>query len=120
MEIVSWVGWLPAALAGWAWSFAWLLVGGWVATLLQVLVIVFLVFTFKYGWRRAPLEMGLRVRPVAGWLWRWATARERPGFETTRGARDVGIDRAKMPGDVNLSSLLDVLMLAGLGLLRLL
>jgi hypothetical protein len=117
MEIVSWIGWLLAALAGWIWSIAWLLVGGWVSTLLQILVIVFLVFAFKYGWRRAPLEMALRVRPVAGWLRRWVSLRERPGFETARGTREVRIIRVKAPGDVNLSSLLNMLMLTGLGLL---
>ena len=37
------------------WSIAWLLLGGWVSTLAQILVIVFIVFAFKYGWRRAPL-----------------------------------------------------------------
>jgi len=122
MEIVSWIGWLLAAIAGWLWSIAWLLVGGWVSTLLQILVIVFLVFAFKYGWRRAPLEMGLRVRPLAGWLWRWATAREpRAGsaYDPARSVPDVRVIRAKVPGDVNLSSLLNVLMLAGLGLLGL-
>ena len=28
MEIVSWIVWLLAAIAGWIWSIAWLLVGG--------------------------------------------------------------------------------------------
>ena len=123
MEIVSLISWLLAAIAGWIWSIAWLLIGGWVSTLLQILVIVFLVFAFKYGWRRAPLEMAFRVRPVAGWLWRWVTAREpRPGsaYDPARGVPEVRVIRVKAPGDVNLSSLLNVLMLAGIGLLRLL
>ena len=118
MEIVSWIGWLAAALAGWIWSIAWLLIGGWVSTLLQILVIVFLVFAFKYGWRRAPLEMAQRVRPVGGWLWRWITSREpRPAYESGSGIPEVRIVRVKEFGDVNLSSLLNVIMLAGLGLL---
>jgi hypothetical protein len=117
MEIVSWIGWLLATLAGWIWSVVWLLVGGWVSTLLQILLIVFVVFTFKYGWRRAPLELALRVRPLAGWLWRWVTARERPAYVTASSTPDVRIIRVKAPGDVNLSSLLNVIMLAGLGLL---
>jgi hypothetical protein len=115
MEIVSWIGWLLAWLAGWIWSVAWLLVGGWVSTLLQILVIVFVVFAFKYGWRRAPLELGLRVRPVVGWLWRWVTARERTAYATANATHEVRIVRVKAPGDVNLSSLLNVIMLAGLG-----
>jgi hypothetical protein len=120
MEFVSWVVWLLAALAGWMWSIAWLLLGGWVSTLLQILVIVFIVFGFKYGWRRAPLEIALRVRPLAGWLWRWATSREpRPGraYDTATGVREVRLIRVKAPGDVNLSTLLNVMMLAGLALL---
>jgi hypothetical protein len=117
VEIVSWTGWLLSTLAGWIWSVAWLLIGGWVSTLLQILVIVFVVFAFKYGWRRAPLELALRVRPLAGWLWRWVTARERAAYAGTSAPPEIRIIRVKAPGDVNLSSLLNVIMLAGLGLL---
>jgi hypothetical protein len=117
MEIVSWFVWLLAALAGWLWSIAWLLLGGWVSTLLQILVIVFVIFAFKYGWRRAPLEIALRVRPMAGWVWRWATAREPRAGSEAAGPPQVRIIRVKEAGDVNLSSLLNVLMLAGLALL---
>ncbi len=117
MEILSWIGWLLAALAGWIWSVAWLLLGGWVSTLLQILVIVFVVFAFKYGWRRAPVELALRVRPMAGWLWRWVTARERPAYAAASAPPEVRIIRVKAPGDINLSSLLNVIMLTGLGLL---
>jgi hypothetical protein len=121
MEIVSWIVWVLAALAGWTWSIAWLLLGGWVSTLAQILVLVFIVFGFKYGWRRAPLEIALRVRPLAGWLWRWATSREPrhgSGDGAARGIPEVRFIRVKAPGDVNLSSLLNVMMLAGLALLR--
>jgi hypothetical protein len=120
MEIVSWIVWLLAALAGWIWSIAWLLLGGWVSTLAQILVIVFIVFGFKYGWRRAPLEIAHRVRPLAGWLWRWATSREpRPAGDgyVSRSVPEVRVIRVKAPGDVNLSTLLNVMMLAGLALL---
>lgn len=120
MEFVSWIAWLLATIAGWIWSIAWLLLGGWVSTLLQVLVVVFLVFAFKYGWRRAPLEIALRARPFAGWVWRWVTAREpRAGsvYDPAAGVPQVRVIRVKAPGDVNLSSLLNVLMLAGLALL---
>jgi hypothetical protein len=120
MEIVSWIVWLLAALAGWMWSIAWLLLGGWVSTLAQILVIVFIVFGFKYGWRRAPIEIALRVRPVASWLWRWATSREaRQGgtYDASRGVPEVRFIRVKSPGDVNLSTLLNVVALAGLALL---
>lgn len=117
MEFVSWLVWLLAALAGWLWSIAWLLLGGWVSTLLQILVIVFVIFAFKYGWRRAPLEIALRVRPMAGWVWRWATAREPRAEREPAGSTQVRVIRVKEAGDVNLSSLLNVLMLAGLALL---
>jgi hypothetical protein len=117
VEILSWIGWLLVSLAGWIWSVAWLLVGGWVSTLLQILVIVFVVFAFKYGWRRAPLELASRVRPMAGWMWRWVMARERPAYAASGAPPEVRIIRVKAPGDVNLSSMLNVMMLAGLGLL---
>jgi hypothetical protein len=83
-------------------------------------VIVFIVFGFKYGWRRAPIEIALRVRPVASWLWRWATSREaRHGgtYDASRGVPEVRFIRVKAPGDVNLSTLLNVVALAGLALL---
>lgn len=121
MEIVSWIVWFLAALAGWMWSIAWLLLGGWVSTLLQILVIVFIVFAFKYGWRRAPLEIVQRTRPLAGWVWRWATLHEPRPWRAEDGAggvAEVRVVRVKAPGDVNLSSLLNVVMLAGLALLR--
>ncbi len=120
MEIVSWIVWLLAALAGWMWSIAWLLLGGWVSTLAQILVIVFVVFAFKYGWRRAPLEIALRAKPVASWLWRWAASREprqAGAYDAARGVPEVRFIRVKAPGDVNLSTLLNVLTLAGLALL---
>ena len=120
MEIVSWIVWMLATLAGWIWSIAWLLLGGWVSTLLQVLVLVFIVFGFKYGWRRAPLEIALRVRPLAGWLWRWATSREPRsgrGYDDAQGLPEIRVIRVKAPGDVNLSTLLNVMMLTGLALL---
>ena len=103
------------------WWIAWLLLGGWVSTLLQILVIVFIVLAFKYGWRRAPLEIVQRTRPLAGWLWRWATSREPRPWRADDGAgavAEVRVVRVKAPGDVNLSSLLNVVMLAGLALLR--
>lgn len=120
MEALSWFVWLLAALAGWIWSIAWLLLGGWVSTVLQILVIVFIVFAFKYGWRRAPLEIALRAKPLGSWVWRWATSREQPRHAPLEGVPQVRLVRVKAPGDVNLSSLLNVLMLAGLGLLRVL
>lgn len=117
MEVVSWIVWLLAAVAGWLWAIAWLLLGGWVSTLAQILVIVFIVLAFKYGWRRAPLEIALRVKPLGRWLWRWATSREQSAGAPLEGVPQVRIVRVKAPGDVNLSTLLNVLMLAGLSLL---
>lgn len=66
MEIVSWIGWLLAALAGWVWSIAWLLVGGWVSTLLQILIVVFLVFAFKYGWAARAVGDGAQGAAACG------------------------------------------------------
>jgi hypothetical protein len=63
--------------------------------------------------------IGWLLAAFAGWLRRWATAHERPGFEATSGTREARVIRVKKPGDANLSSLLNVLVLAGLGLLRL-
>ncbi|HRD77126.1 MAG TPA: hypothetical protein PK264_14540, partial [Hyphomicrobiaceae bacterium] len=102
------------------WSLVWFLVGGWVSTVAQILVIVGVIFLYKYGWQRAPLEIWSRSRNLARFVWAWARQRELPAAENRRGeaARDVvRVVKVKEFGDVNLSTLLSLVMIGGIVLL---
>ena len=119
MEILGWLWWGIAKILGLVWSFAWFLLGGWVATLAQLLIIAGIVFAMKYGWRQAPLEMLARGRGVGRFLWAWARMKE-PGL--ARSARPevpaqratVRIVRVRPPGDISASTLLTVITLLGM------
>lgn len=102
------------------WGLIWLLIGGWVSTALQIIVLVLAYYAYRYGWRRAPLEAWRGVRAVGRWGWNWLR-----GFEAMSGGPERERDRVrevevvreihvKEFGDVNLSSLMNVSMLAGL------
>jgi hypothetical protein len=119
MEILAWLWWGIAKILGLVWSFVWFLLGGWVATLVQLLIIVGIVFALRYGWRRAPSEMLTRGRNVTRFVWAWLRMREpglarsaQPALSTQREiVREI---RIKDFGDVSASTLLTVLMLMGM------
>jgi hypothetical protein len=91
------------------------LISGWVSTLLQIAVLVGAIFFLKYGWQRAPVELWRRTRSVALFGWGWIRAREPQGNATREVAREtVRVVRVKEPGDVNISTLLSLLMIGGL------
>ena len=111
--------WVLSAL----WGLVWLLIGGWVSTALQIIVLVLAYYAYRYGWRRAPLEAWRGVRFVGRWGWNWLRGVEAmagaadPQRERVREVEVVREIRVKEFGDVNLSSLMNVSMLAGLMLL---
>ena len=100
------------------WSLIWLLIGGWVSTVLQIIVLVLAYYAYRYGWRRAPLEAWRGVRAITRWGWNWLRGVEAmagvPERERVREVEVVREIRVKDFGDVNLSSLMNVSMLAGL------
>ena len=100
------------------WSLIWLLIGGWVSTALQIIVLVLAYYAYRYGWRRAPLEAWRGVRAITRWGWNWLRGVEAmagvPERERLREVEVVREIRVKDFGDVNLSSLMNVSMLAGL------
>lgn len=112
--LLSVVLWILSAL----WSLIWLLIGGWVSTALQIIVLVLAYYAYRYGWRRAPLEAWRGVRAIARWGWNWLRGVEAmaggPQNERVREVEVVREIRVKDFGDVNLSSLMNVSMLAGL------
>ncbi len=125
MEVVGWIWWLITSLLGIVWTVVWFLLGGWVSTLAQIAVIVLVVFGMKYGWRRAPNELFARFGTFGRFAWAWLRARE-PGAGVTaeaaapaRSRQRRTDDRRRQPGDVriNVSTVMSLLMIAGLGAL---
>jgi hypothetical protein len=116
MDIIAWIGWALLALLGVAWSVVWFLISGWVSTLLQIALLVALVFFLKYGWQRAPGELLRRTRSLARFAWGWLRAKESAAAPGE--VREViRIVRVKEFGDVNVSTLLSLIALAGLAIL---
>ncbi len=121
MDILGWIAWLLWKIVGLAWSVVWFLLGGWVSTLAQISVIALIIFGYKYGWRQAPQEILTRGAAFGRFIWAWVRARELPRAAAATEVREVyRTVRVKEAGDVNISTLLSVLMVAGLGLLALL
>ncbi len=119
MEFMSWVWWAVVNAFGMALTVVWFLIGGWVSTLAQIGVVLLLAFGYKYGWRRAPLEIMSKARRIGGIGWGWVRRRERPATGAAGDAEPVYVraERNRVrrrPGDVNVSSLLNVAMLTGL------
>ncbi len=125
MDALGGIWWLLTGLLGLAWSLAWFLLGGWVSTLAQLVVLVLLVMGFKHGWRRAPQELLARVGSFTRFAWAWLRANEPPPRRPDPAPERRGgtpYARPRQPGDVeiNLSTLMSLLTIAGLGLLTLL
>lgn len=119
MDILAWLWWALASLVSIAWSLLWFLLGGWVSTVAQIAVLVGVIFFYKYGWQRAPAEIAARVSTVGRYAWSWVRQRETgtagaPRVEVREVVRTV---RVKEAGDINLSSLLNVLLFMGIALL---
>jgi hypothetical protein len=115
MEIAAWTFWAVLAILGLLWTVVWFLISGWVATLLQIALLVVAVFFLKYGWQRAPAELWRRARGGGRLLWIWMRAGDAkvaaPGVRVREVVRVV---RVKEFGDVNVSTLLSLIALAGL------
>ncbi len=111
MDILAWLWWVISTVLGAALSIVWFLVSGWVSALLQIALLVIVIYFLKYGWQRAPAELWRRTRSFAGFFLGWIRARE-----TSPLARDetIRIVKSKEFGDINISTLLSLLMLAGL------
>lgn len=122
MDFAGGLWWVVASLIGLAWRVVWFLLGGWVATLAQLGIIVAVIFGYKYGWRQALPELASRGTTFGRFVWAWVRAKEPPPRTAASAAdRTAAIPRGgrrRQPGDVqiNVSTLLSVLMLAGLGL----
>ena len=121
MEILGWIGWALVKIVGFVWAIVWFLLGGWVATLLQIVILVGVIFGLKYGWRRAPGEMIGRGKGFGRFVWAWARARDgqsEPADRTGPVDASTGLGRGyirpRQIGDVNVSTLLTLAALFGL------
>ena len=111
MDILSWLWWVISTVVGAALALLWFLVSGWVSALLQIAFLVILVYFLKYGWQRAPAEIWRRTRSFAGFFLGWIRAREPSSVSQEDVVRLV---KSKEFGDINISTLLSLMMLAGL------
>jgi hypothetical protein len=115
MDVLAWAWWLVATGLGAAWTVLWFLVGGWVSTVLQIIVLVGVVYVLKYGWQRAPAEIWRRTSSFSKLFWNWIRARDLSATNSTQVREVVRVIRVKEAGDVNVSTLLSLAVIVGLG-----
>jgi hypothetical protein len=117
MDILAWLWWVLTTVAGLAWSLIWFLIGGWVSTLLQIALLVAVIYFLKYGWQRAPTELWRRTSAFGGFFWSWLRAREPQAGQASQVREVVRVVPAKEFGDINISTLMSLLVLGGFLLL---
>ena len=113
MDVIAWLAWMLLAILGVLWTIIWFLISGWVSTLLQIGLLVSVIFFLKYGWQRAPAEIWRRTRGFGQFFWNWLRARE-PQPSGGVEARELVRVSGKEFGDINISTLLSLVMIAGL------
>jgi hypothetical protein len=116
MDILGWFWWIAATILTGILSLIWFLVSGWVSTLLQIALLIIVIHLLKYGWHRAPAEIWKRSRAFAGFFIGWIRARDAVALEREV-VHTVRVIKVKEFGDVNVSTLMSLLMLAGLVLM---
>lgn len=117
MDILAWLWWALVAVLGLLWSLVWFLISGWISTLLQIAVLVAAVYFLKYGWQRAPVEIWRRTRAFGRFFWGWVRAREPQAGSDADVREVVRVVGGKEFGDINVSTVLSLAMVAGLVLL---
>jgi hypothetical protein len=111
MDILAWLWWVVSTVLGVFFALIWFLVSGWVSTLLQIAFLVIIVYFLKYGWQRAPAEIWRRTRAFAAFFLGWIRARETAPVSQDAPLRVV---KSKEFGDINISTLLSLIVLVGL------
>jgi hypothetical protein len=115
MDVLAWAWWLVATGLGAAWTVLWFLIGGWVSTFLQIVVLIGVIYVLKYGWQRAPAEIWRRTRSFSTFFWNWVRARDLNDPGSSRIREVVRVVRVKEVGDINVSTLMSVAAFVGLG-----
>lgn len=114
MDVLGWIVSALLSVGSLLLSLVWFLISGWVSTLLQIAVLIFAIYGFKYGWSRAPFEIWRRTQTFLRFFWNWIRAREpdpRPDGEVREVIREI---RVREPGDINLSTAMSLLVVVGL------
>ena len=112
MDVLAWVWWFFVAVASAALKLLWFLISGWVSTLLQIAILVIAVYFLKYGWQRAPAQLWRRTRAFGGFFVNWVRAQENSVAASS--PEVVRVVRHKEFGDINISTLLSLVMIFGL------
>jgi hypothetical protein len=112
MDIVAWLWWFLVSVASGLLSLVWLLIGGWVSTLLQLALLILVIYFLKYGWQRAPAEIWRRSRSFARFFAGWIKARD--PVDPVAAPQEIRIVKVKELGDINVSTLLSLLVIIGL------
>jgi hypothetical protein len=111
MDIIGWLWWVLSTLIGVVVSLVWFLISGWVSTLLQVALLIGAIYFLKYGWQRAPAEIWRRSRTFGRIFLGWVRARD---TDDQPAGPAIRTEKVKEFGDINVSTLLSLLMLLGL------
>jgi hypothetical protein len=114
MDVIAWLFGAILSVLSFVWGFVWFLISGWVSTLAQIAVLIAVIYVLKYGWQRAPFEIWNRTRKFARFFWNWIRAREPAASPQVEVREIVRVVRAKDFGDINVSTLLSLLTIAGL------
>lgn len=117
MDILEWLWWAVATAFGLTWGIIWFLISGWVSTILQIALLIIVIYFLKYGWQRAPTEVWRRSRAFGAFFWSWLHAREPQGAASPEVREVIRVVRTKEFGDINLSTLLSLLVVLGCVLL---
>ena len=119
MDILVWIFWLLRVIFSLAWSLVWLLLGGWVSTLAQILAVLGIVAVYRYGWRRAPVAVWAQLSSFLRFATNWLRGRDmmigRAAEPSSKAVIEkIRVVRVKEAGDINLSTALSLLVMAGL------
>lgn len=117
MDIVAWLFSALLTAAGVLWALVWFLIGGWVSTLLQIAVLIVVIYGLKYGWRRAPFEIWRRTQSFGRFFWNWIRAREPDSRPLAQGPEVIREIRVHDFGDINISTVMSLVAIVGLGCL---
>lgn len=127
MDSLGWLWWGLVKVLEFVLSLTWFLLGGWLSTLVQLVLVVGVLFALRYGWRRAPAEMWNRASKLLSFGWAWARHRDPRAVDRPRTDPWARTSRTPAPapssprtfrrrrrGDVSLSTLLTLALLVGL------
>ena len=114
MDILVWAWWLVSTLLWALFALLWFLISGWVSTLLQIGLLIAAIYFLKYGGSAPPLRSGAVAGASSAASSRTGSERaSRTSPSISPSGQGVRVVRVKEFGDINISTLLSLLMLMG-------